>query len=78
MEPLKPLYTPRDVIRELGGTSAVARLTRSHASAVSSWKKTADSKIPPRHFPTIYDALAKLGYYPVIELFRFADLQQSA
>lgn len=52
---MKTLCTPNDVIKELGGTSAVAVLTRRKASSVSTWK--ARGKFPADTFIILTHAL---------------------
>lgn len=70
------LITQEAVFKALGGTSAVARLTKSKPSAVSSWKRTPDSRIPSKYYPTISAALAERGYCAPLDLFSFADDQR--
>jgi hypothetical protein len=72
MAMLTPLWSAQDVIKVLGGTSAVARLTKSKPSAVSSWKRDGQSRIPSRHYPTIVEELARHGFHPAMELFNFS------
>ena len=68
---LHPLWTAEDVIRVLGGTSAVGRLTQSNPSAVSSWKRSKRSRIPAKYYPTIQEALESRGFCASNELFSF-------
>ena len=74
---LQALLSTEEVIKALGGTSAVARLTKSKPSAVSSWKKNEHSRIPSKYYPLIQAALAERHYAPAIHLFSF-DFQKSA
>lgn len=51
--------TATEIIDALGGTSAVADLTGSSATAVSNWR--AVNRLPSNTYLVIKDALARLG-----------------
>ena len=49
-----------EIINALGGTSAVARLTKSSSKAVSNWK--AANRLPANTYLVIKDALTRTGH----------------
>jgi hypothetical protein len=58
--PIMTLHeTATEIIDALGGTSAVADLTGSSATAVSNWR--AVNRLPSNTYLVIKDALARLG-----------------
>jgi hypothetical protein len=65
------LHNVRDVVRALGGTDAVAALTRRSPQAVSNW--IAEDRISPRLFLRMTVALKALGYFAAPALWSQED-----
>jgi len=68
----KQLQTFEDVVRELGGSTKVARMCKLSLAAVSAWRKY-DALFPPKYYFAMQDALAERGYEAPRELWRFTD-----
>jgi|KBSMisStaDraftv2_1062788.scaffolds.fasta_scaffold129348_2 hypothetical protein len=69
----KQLQTFDDVVRELGGSTAVARMCKLSLAAVSAWRKY-DAMFPPKYYPGMQRVLAKRGCEAPQELWRFAEI----
>jgi len=73
ISPLTLLTTFEEVVRELGGITAISRLAGRSRTAVCNWK--AARKFPAGEYPTIRDALIELGYRPDMRLFTFRNIR---
>ena len=67
---LQPLWEFNDVLKTLGGATAVARLCKQQPSAVTNWRRRV-GRFPCRYYIAIRCALEDRGYYPSLELFNF-------
>lgn len=79
--PSEQFRTIDDVIKALGGPTAVGRLTGNPASGVCNWKRAGDNaRFPPKYYRIITAALRARNYHgPVDHLFGFVgELRQSA
>ena len=73
----KSLTTIDDVIRELGGVSAAARITGRYPPQICWWRDKRKS-IPARFFPAINRELCKHGFRASVDLFDFHNADDLA
>jgi hypothetical protein len=69
------LNTVDGVVEALGGTGAVARLTKRTDSAVSNWRKV--GKFPSSTIFMITGALEQIGFTAPPKLFRVSEFAQT-
>jgi hypothetical protein len=73
---MTPLWDFDEVVKALGGPSAVGRLTNNPASAVCGWRRTkkgagGTARFPPKYYWLIKFALEEKGFYAPLDLFGF-------
>ena len=74
---MSPLFTPAEVIEELGGPTAVARLLGArHSSMVSNW--IVRKRLPGRTYPVLIQALAIRGKYASPKLWGMMEIPSAS
>lgn len=67
-----------DVIKVLGGPTAVGRLTGQLASGVCNWKRPPRPAFPPKYYLIISAALEERGYTAHARLYGFVNVRKNA
>jgi hypothetical protein len=70
------LQTFDDVVRALGGSTAVARMCSLSLAAVSAWRKY-DAMFPPKYYFKMQHVLKERGCEAPRELWRFVEINKS-
>jgi hypothetical protein len=75
---LRLLISFEEVIRELGGVTAVSKLTRSSKSSVCNWRHMpGGGRFPARHYWRMHDRLRELGCVADRGLWGFTGLENT-
>ena len=73
---MRELTTARDVVAELGGLEAVAKLTARKYSAVSNWPSKSFNKFPANTFLVMQKALEQKGCTAPISLWNMVPAEE--